>query len=386
MALHLETDLNKIGKNGEFFKLIGGNHMKKRSFMIPALLACIIFTGCGKKAAETEAPTEAPTEAVTTEAVTETEKVTEPQTETETEKEDSMNRTRSLKGLVVASDASQLTIQTERGKQLQFSLTGADIQVTGGIAAGNNVTVLYKGSVEDTDTSNAKVLMVKDLAQGETPVTEGEPMTEAEEANPEAGAGTLEGTISDINAERIVILSNDGDSYYFSIADADMNLKNGTQVGNYVTVSYNGDIYGPDLVTATAITDAQDEADKVPYGGSDGEDYSYIGGSMVDCSPTTLTIMTENEEEITLDTSSARLVYRSGLNYGTYVIAEYQGDDPSTAKMTAVYDYTGESDSDGSSDGSEDQQTVSDEGTDNGDQGYVDEGEDSAVQVEGQEA
>lgn len=360
--------------------------MKKRSFIIPALLACIIFTGCGKKAAETEAPTEAPTEAVTTEAVTETEKVTEPQTETETEKEDSMNRTRSLKGLVVSSDASQLTIQTERGKQLQFSLTGADIQVTGGIAAGNNVTVLYKGSVEDTDTSNAKVLMVKDLAQGETPVTEGEPMTEAEEANPEAGAGTLEGTISDINAERIVILSNDGDSYYFSIADADMNLKNGTQVGNYVTVSYNGDIYGPDLVTATAITDAQDEADKVPYGGSDGEDYSYIGGSMVDCSPTSLTIMTENEEEITLDTSSARLVYRSGLNYGTYVIAEYQGDDPSTAKMTAVYDYTGESDSDGASDGSDDQQAVSDEGTDNGDQGYVDEGEDSAVQVEGQDA
>ena len=136
-----------------------------------------------------------------------------------------------------------------------------------------------------------------------------------------------------------------------------MNLKNGTQVGHYVTVSYNGDIYGPDLVDATAITDAQEETDKVPYGGSEGENYSYIGGSMTDCSPTTITIMTENEEEFTLDTSSARLVYRSGLNYGTYVIAEYQGDDPTTAKMTAVYDYTGES----TSDGSEDQQAASDE-------------------------
>ena len=118
--------------------------MKKRSFIIAALLACVIFTGCGKKAAETEAPTEVQTEAVTTEAVTETEPVTEAQTEPETEKEDSMNRTRSLKGLVVSSDASQLTIQTERGKQLKFSLTGADIQVNGGIAAGNNLTVLYK--------------------------------------------------------------------------------------------------------------------------------------------------------------------------------------------------------------------------------------------------
>ena len=352
--------------------------MKKRSFMIAALLACMVFTGCGKKAAETEAPTEAPTEAVTTEAVTETEKVTEPQTEAETEKEDSMNRTRSLKGLVVSSDQSKLTIQTERGKKLEFSLTGADIQVTGGISAGGNVTVLYKGSIEDTDTTNAKVLMVKDLASGETPVTEGELMTEAEEANPEAGAGTLEGTISDINAERVVILSNDGDSYYFSIADADMNLKNGTQVGNYVTVSYNGDIYGPDLVTATAITDAQEESDKVPYGGSEGENYSYVGGSMVDCSPTTLTIMTENEEEITLDTSNARLVYRSGLNYGTYVFAEYQGDDPTTAKVTAVYDYTGESDS------SADQQDVSDEASDDADQNAVYDEQNSGVEVEGQ--
>lgn len=353
--------------------------MKKKSFIIPALLACMIFTGCGKKAAETEAPTEAPTEAVTTEAATETESVTEAQTETETEKEDSMNRTRSLKGLVVSSDASQLTIQTERGKQLQFSLTGADIQVTGGIAAGNNVTVLYKGAVDGTDTANAKVLMVKDLAQGETPVTEGEPMTEAEEANPEAGAGTLEGTISDINPDRIVILANDGDSYYFSIYEADINLTNGTQVGNYVTVSYNGDIYGPELVPATSITDAQDEADKAPYGGSEGEDYSYIGGSVTDCTATTITIYTDNEEEITLDTSSARQAYRSGLTYGTYIIAEYKGDDPTTAQMTAVYDYTGES----SSDGSEDQQSVSDEGADNAD-AAAEEGQ-SAVQVEGQE-
>ena len=49
--------------------------------------------------------------------------------------------------------------------------------------------------------------------------------------------------------------------------------------------------------------------------------------------------------------------------------------------MTAVYDYTGES----SSDGSEDQQSVSDEGSDNADASEEDNG-DSAVQVEGQEA
>lgn len=317
--------------------------MKKR-YMIPALLACMLLTGCGEKAPETEAPTEVQTETETvTEVQTETEIVTEAQTERETEKEDSMNRTRTLKGLVVSSDASTLTIQTERGKQLQFSLTGADIQVTGGIAAGNNVTILYKGSVEGTDTSNAKVLMVKNLADGETPVTEGEPMTEAEEADPQAGPGTMEGTIADLSADRIVILANDGDSFYFSIDGAQINLKNGTQKGNYVTVAYNGDIYGPDLVAATSVTDAQDEADKAPYGGSEGEDYSYIGGTVIDCSTDSVTIMLEDESEITLDTSQARQVYRSGLTYGTYIIGEYQGEDPSSAKMTAVYDYTGES-------------------------------------------
>ena len=100
---------------------------------------------------------------------------------------------------------------------------------------------------------------------------------------------------------------------------------------------------------------------------------------MTDCSPTTITIMTENEEELTLDTSSARLVYRSGLNYGTYVIAEYQGDDPTTAKMTAVYDYTGES----SSDSSEDQQAASDEAVDENQEAAPEEApQEEAVQEE----
>lgn len=319
--------------------------MKKMRLFLPAMLICAVLTGCGNKEKETEAPTEAPTEAQTqapTEALTETE--TQPQTETETRKEDSMSRTRSLKGLVKASDSSTLTIQTERGKELKLSLTGADIQVNGGITVGNNVVVLYKGTIQDTDTSNAKVQMVKDLDAGETPVTEGELMTEAEEADPDAGAGTLEGTIADLNMDRMVILANDGDSFYFAMYGADMNLKNGLQEGNYVTVQYSGDIYGPYLVEATSITDAQEEADKVAYGGSGAEGSSYVGGTITDCTMTTLTMESDNGEELTFTTTGASMVYVNGIQYGNYITVEYTGEitdgDASGAQVISVYDYS----------------------------------------------
>ncbi|MGN0355333.1 MAG: hypothetical protein ACI4EI_09710 [Muricoprocola sp.] len=322
--------------------------MKKKNWLLPSLLICLALTGCGKKAEETEAPTEAETQAVTeTETQTETEPVTEAQTEPETEVADSMNKIRSLKALVKSSDDSTLTIQTERGKELKFSTTGADIQATGGITDGMNVTIVYKGVIRDTDTSDVKILMIKDLEAGETPVTEGERMTEAEISDPNAGEGTIGGSISDINMDRIVIQSDDGDPYYFMVYGTDINLRNGFQEGNYVTVAYNGDIYGPDLVVATAITDAEDETDKVVSGPTQEGEHSYVNGVMTDCSLDSLTITTDDGEEITVNTVGATQCYSNGITEGNYVTVEYTGElkgtDTEEITVTAIYDYPDDS-------------------------------------------
>lgn len=325
--------------------------MKKLTLCLLMLSVAVTFSACKKSPKETEPPTtEAP--------ATETEIVTEPPTTepptTEPPREDSMDRTRKLKGLVVSTGTDTLTIQTERGKDLEFSTAGADIQIAGGIQQGNNVTILYKGTISGTDTSNARVLMVVDLAEGETPVTEGEPMTEGEEADPNAGAGTLEGTISDLSEERIVILANDGESYYFSLYEADINLVNGVKEGNYVTVDYNGDIHGPDIVAATRVTD-NDPArgdETVKPGPTPTGKHNYISGTIVNCSMSSMTVYTDDEQELTIDISDATQCYVNGITSGNYVTIEYTGTfDDGDAKATAVYDYTDESgDEDAASD------------------------------------
>lgn len=318
--------------------------MKKATLFLLALCATVMLSGCKKGPAETEAPTEAPTEA--TEQMTEP--PTEAPTEPPTEKEDSMNRTRQLKGLVKSSDTNTLTIQTERGKELKFQITGADIQVANGITAGSNVTVVYKGKISGTDTSGTTVQMVMDLGAGETPVTEGEPMTESAEEDPNAGAGSIGGTIEDLTLDRIVIVADDGESYYFSMYGTEVNLVNGLKQGNYVSVDYDGDIYGPNLVSATKVADNDPAKGEkaVVAGPSPEEGCSYLNATVQDYSMTTITVMTDEEEELTFDTTNATHCYINGIMSGNYVTIEYTGElsgsDTTGVNVKAVYDYTDE--------------------------------------------
>ncbi len=316
--------------------------MRNKRLLLLALAVVSLSGGCKKKAPpETEAPTEAPTEQVV---------VTEAPTEapTETEREDSMNRTRELNGLVVSNTADTLTIQTARGKQLEFSITGADIQLANSIQAGANVKLLYKGKVDDTDTSQAKVLMVVDLRENETPVTEGERMTEGEAADPEAGAGTLTGSISDLSADRVVILADDGDAYYFSIYDTVVNLANGFQEGNYVTLDYVGDIYGPDLVPAVRIRDNDPTGGDSPAqtGPSADGNYDHVSGTLSDITTSALTLALDDGSELEFATGGASQSFENGIAVGNLVTVEYTGaivdGNAASAEVHAVYDAAGE--------------------------------------------
>ena len=166
-------------------------------------------------------------------------------------------------------------------------------------------------------------------------------MTEAEEADPNAGAGTLGGTISDLSADRIVVLSDDGDSYYFSMYGADINLVNGMQAGNYVTVEYNGDIYGPDIVPATSISDNS---------AANGE--------------TAITITDDEGVTLSIDTAGATWYLTDGIASGAYVTIAYtgtlSGTDTTGVKGVAVYDTAG---STGNADTTADDGTMADDGT-----------------------
>lgn len=301
--------------------------MKRISLFFAALLVTVSLAGCGDKDKETEPQTLAVTEAPTTKQTETQTQTTEPQTESSTDK------TRELNGLVTGVTADSVDIQTARGKKLTFTTTGAQVQTTAELKAGSQITILYKGKVVDTDTSGAKVSGIKDMDASAEKITEGEPVV-AETADPNATGGTLNGTISEITGDRIVILGDDGDSYYFTHDKCKMVLGNGIQDTNYVSVKFTGDVYGPEIVPAVEITD--NKTNSAPQT----ENSTKVTGTITDVTMSTLSISADDGQELTFNISGVPVNITGGLMIGETVGINYTGD-VSSAKVTSITDTTG---------------------------------------------
>ena len=301
--------------------------MKRISLFFAALLVTVSLAGCGDKEKETEPQTLAVTEAPTTKQTETQTQTTEPQTESSTDK------TRELNGLVTGVTADSVDIQTARGKKLTFSTTGAQMQTTAELKAGSQITILYKGKVVDTDTSGAKVSGIKDMDASAEKITEGEPVV-AETADPNATGGTLNGTISEITGERIVILGDDGDSYYFTHDKCKMILGNGIQDTNYVSVKFTGDVYGPEIVPAVEITD--NTTNSAPQT----ENSTKVTGTITDVTMSTLSISADDGQELSFTITGVPVNITGGLMIGETVGINYTGD-VSSAKVTSITDTSG---------------------------------------------
>lgn len=301
--------------------------MKRISLFFAALLVTVSLAGCGDKEKETEPQTLAVTEAPTTKQTETQTQTTEPQTESSTDK------TRELNGLVTGVTADSVDIQTARGKKLTFSTTGAQMQTTAELKAGSQITILYKGKVVDTDTSGAKVSGIKDMDASAEKITEGEPVV-AETADPNATGGTLNGTISEITGERIVILGDDGDSYYFTHDKCKMVLGNGIQDTNYVSVKFTGDVYGPEIVPAVEITD--NTTNSAPQT----ENSTKVTGTITDVTMNTLSISADDGQELSFTITGVPVNITGGLMIGETVGINYTGD-VSSAKVTSITDTSG---------------------------------------------
>lgn len=313
--------------------------MKRISLFFAALLVTVSLAGCGDKDKETEPQTLAVTEAPTTKQTETQTQTTEPQTESSTDK------TRELNGLVTGVTADSVDIQTARGKKLTFTTTGAQVQTTAELKAGSQITILYKGKVVDTDTSGAKVSGIKDMDASAEKITEGEPVV-AEVADPNATGGTLNGTISEITGDRIVILGDDGDSYYFTHDKCKMVLGNGIQDTNYVSVKFTGDVYGPEIVPAVEITD--NKTNSAPQT----ENSTKVTGTITDVTMSTLSISADDGQELTFNISGVPVNITGGLMIGETVGINYTGD-VSSAKVTSITDTTGGTSTDAGSNSGE---------------------------------
>ncbi len=170
-----------------------------------ALACCLLLAGCKKN---------------------------EPKTEVIIESEGQME------GTLVSFEGRTLVVE-EAGEDYTFDVSGASVN-TKNMRAGDELVIYYDGKLRDSDTSKVKVTSIEDLGENEH-------QTEKQAV----------GTLVDLTENTITIRQNDGEELLFNANNCQHEFKNGIREGNWVVVTYIGEIQGKDTknVTVIKITD-----------------------------------------------------------------------------------------------------------------------------------
>lgn len=140
----------------------------------------------------------------------------------------------------LVSFAGRTLVVEEADKEFTFDVSQATIN-TPNMRTGDDLIIYYEGTLEGTDTSDTVVKTVEDR---------GNPKKEAKEQ-------TAVGTLVDITENTITIRQNDGTELTFSSNNCKHEFKNGIREGNWIVVTYVGEIKGTDTtnITVVKITD-----------------------------------------------------------------------------------------------------------------------------------
>ncbi|MDY3920307.1 MAG: SH3 domain-containing protein [Candidatus Limivivens sp.] len=196
---------------------------------------------------------------------------------------------KTVSGTITAVNMNTISILSDNGNDLSFSIYGAAIHVMNGLDLGNYLTIEYNGEIsDDNDTSMVWVISVKDSAAAaqEAPAAQtpesNDTVPEAEAQTPESNdsvpeTGTQKGTAADEQADAdqtgaettvrgliqnatqtsVTILTEDGASLIFAHEGAETELADGLQIGNYINVTYDpGNVYESGVYDAIRIADA----------------------------------------------------------------------------------------------------------------------------------
>lgn len=156
----------------------------------------------------------------------------EPKTEVIVESEGQMN------GVLVSFEGKTLVTE-EVGKEYTFDVSNAEIG-TRNMRTGDELVIYFEGKLEGTDTSKIKVTSVEDLGSNDH-------QTEKQAV----------GTLVNLTENTITIRQNDGTELLFNSNNCQHEFKNGIREGNWIVVTYIGEIKGTDTknVAVVKITD-----------------------------------------------------------------------------------------------------------------------------------
>lgn len=205
--------------------------MKKRwKKLMGILLAATLLVSaaaCGKEQKNTETKNETAAE----------------DTKKEDEKEEK-KATGEVDGTLKSFVNGELTITDSKKQDYIFAITSKAEITCKTMLAGDNLNVIYEGTVTGTDTSKATVIKVED--KGASTVTQQE----------------LVGTVSATSANTVSVKTNEGNEYTFSTIGAKLEYKNGVENGNWVHVTYTGTINGTDT-SGVKVIKIVDDSDNI---------------------------------------------------------------------------------------------------------------------------
>ncbi len=196
--------------------------MRKRrrffAWLLCLTLVCALAAGCGNKAEDNNAQTQSATS------------------------EENLEK---LEGTLVKFSGGEIEIDDGKEEYI-FDLSQASIK-TKNMRSGDDLIVSYKGEIDGTDTSKAHVVSVADLGD------------ENESKHEKQAVGTL----VDISMNTITIRQNDGTELTFNSNNCEHDFKNGIREGNWVVITYIGEIQGTDTQNIAVIKITDNDANTV---------------------------------------------------------------------------------------------------------------------------
>ena len=148
-------------------------------------------------------------------------------------------KTGEVEGVLLEFTGGEIALENAKGKYI-FDVSQALIKTTN-MRSGDELIVSYEGELTGTDTSGVKVTAVQDLGNNNADKEEKEAV----------------GTLVEASMNTITIKQNDGTLLTFLSNNCEHDIRNGLREGNWIVVTYVGEIKGDNTqnVAVVKITD-----------------------------------------------------------------------------------------------------------------------------------
>ena len=284
--------------------------MRKKTWLLGCAFT-ILLCGCGNSEQTSAAQKPQVTEAAETETAAPT-----PAEEQKTGGE--------VTGKILNFTGSILSLKVEgEDNSVEFEIGDGKLQCQNGILAGEEVVVSYEGERKDGDITKAKVLEVSDAPGRE----------ELEES-------VIAGQIQAVTNNTLTIATEKGISITFVTTGAKYELKQGLAPGNWVDVSYKGEMIGSNArnLKVLSVIDSNylEENEE-----SASEDTQEMNAILLSVQNDILTVQEKDGEQYQFSAGQAQISLRYGVLEDSEVVLTYCGEastDVSSSELKSMVD------------------------------------------------